>query len=381
MSDFVFRISPNILLGTQTITRLGALAMPYGTRFLLILDPATKEVGCPDKIRQSLSDTGIDFITYDEMPNNPDTTTLEQVIKLARSACIHGIIACGGEKALNLGRGVASLFNETKGIYDFVNGDMPSAQTLPLICIPTAIRDSFLFYERCATIDARSNQVCLLKMQDAITKLVIFDVSLCNTLSKSQIASISLNLLCMVFESYFSNRSTFFSDAIAEKTFELLAPSSNLTDPLAMPDSVDLSLLQCGCLSSLSVALSAPGPVTALAFAVHARYKVSRTLVSSILMPYLIEEAVFSSKKLVRAAKLLGAAGETCTTDEAATLLAENIRGRIARAGLPARLKELSLSIEQLAVAVNDAVTLDFVQYYAKPVSSDSLFNLVKQAY
>ena len=43
--------------------------------------------------------------------------------------------------------------------------------------------------------------------------------------------------------------------------------------------------------------------------------------------------------------------------------------------------KELSVSIEQLAVAVNDASQLDFVPFYAKPVSADVLFNLVKQAY
>lgn len=381
MSDFVFRISPNILLGTQTILRLGAQAAFFGSRFLVILDPATKEAGCPDRIKQTLEDSGVSFFQYDELPNNPDSTTLEQVIKLAKSACVQGIIACGGEKALNVGRGVAALFNETKSVYDFMSGDMPLSTPLPLICIPTAIRDSFLFYERCAIIDARSDQFRLIKVQDGLTKLVIFDVSLCSTLTKSQISSIALNMLCMVFETFFSSRSNFLSDAIAEKTFELMAPAANLTDPLSSMDSVDTDLLQCGCMVSLVASLSAPGPATALAFAVHARYKVSRSLVATILLPYLVEDAVFASDKLIKAAKLLGAVGENSTPEEAATLLAENIRSRIARAGLPARLKELSISIEQLAVAVNDAVQLDFIQYYAKPVTADSLFNLVKQAY
>lgn len=381
MNDLSFKVAPHVLLGNQTSSRLGALASPLASRYLLILDPATKESKAKEKLSQVLSDSNIDFIVYDDMPNNTDTETLIQVLKLAQGAHVQGIIACGGEKALNLGRGVASLFNEDKPIYDIVDGDVSRTEPLPLICMPTAIRDTFLFYERCAIIDARSNQFRLIKVQEGLTKEIIFDVALGATLTKNQISSISLNVLGLTFETYFSNRSSFLSDAIAEKIFELMAPADNLTDPLASPETVDEALLQCGCMSALAASLSAPGPVTALTFAAHARYKISRTLLSTILLPYLIEEAVFSSDRIKKAAKLLGACGENASPEEAADLLAENIRGRIARAGLPARIKELSISIEQVAAAVNDAMQLDFMPFYAKPVTADSLFNLVKQAY
>ncbi|MCQ2580037.1 MAG: iron-containing alcohol dehydrogenase [Treponemataceae bacterium] len=381
MNDLSFKVAPHILLGNQTSSRLGALASPLASRYLLVLDPATKETKAKEKLTQVLSESKIDFIVYEDMPNDPTTETLAQVLKLSQGAHIQGVIACGGEKALNLGRGVASLFNEDKPLYDFVDGDISHKEPLPLICIPTSIRDTFLFYERCAIIDARSNQFRLLKVQEGLTKEIIFDVSLGATLTKNQISSISLNLLCLAFETYFSNRSSFFSDAIAEKIFELMAPADNLTDPLASPETVDESLLQCGCMAALAASLSAPGPITALAFATYSRYKVSRSLLSAILLPYLIEEAVFSSDKILKAAKLLGACGNNATPEEAADLLAENIRGRIARAGLPARLKELSVSIEQIAASVNDAMQLDFIPFYAKPVTADSLFNLVKQAY
>lgn len=381
MNDLSFKVASHILLGNQTSSRLGALASPLASRYLLILDPATKETKAKEKLTQVLSESKIDFIVYEDMPNDPTTETLAQVLKLAQGAHIQGVIACGGEKALNLGRGVASLFNEEKPLYDFVDGDLSRKEPLPLICIPTSIRDTFLFYERCAIIDARSNQFRLLKVQEGLTKEIIFDVSLGATLTKNQISSISLNLLCLAFETYFSNRSSFLSDAIAEKIFELMAPADNLTDPLASPETVDESLLQCGCMAALAASLSAPGPITALAFATYSRYKVSRSLLSAILLPYLIEEAVFSSDKILKAAKLLGACGNNATPEEAADLLAENIRGRIARAGLPARIKELSVSIEQIAAAVNDAMQLDFMPFYAKPVTADSLFNLVKQAY
>lgn len=381
MNDFVFKISPNILIGTQTVSRLGSLAREHASRYLVILDPATKEGGVDEKLKKSLTDSDIEFIFYDDLPYNTDTATLTQTLSLARGACVQGVIACGGEKALNLGRGVASLYNEKKDVYDFVAGDLPETKALPLFIIPTSIRDTFLFFERCALIDARSEQICLLKMQEKVTTQVIFDTTLCATLTKNQIASISLNLLCMLVEAYFSKHANFLSDAMVEKAVQLMATPVNASDPLASPELVDGNVLQYGCMASLAVSLAAPGPVTALAFAVHAKHKVSRTLVSAILLPYLLEEGVFAGDKVITLAKMLGAIGESATVEEASMLLAENIRSRIARAGLPARLKELGVSLEQFASCTNEAMHLDFVQYYGKPVSSDSLFNLVKSAY
>ena len=381
MSDFIFKIAPNVLLGKQTITRLGSLICDKGSRFILILDPATYEAGCLDKITQSMQNSKLDFFTYDELPNNPDSVTLEEVIKLSRGGCIDGVIACGGEKALNLGRAVAALYNEKNTIYDFINGEIPTSKPIPLICIPTSIRDSFLFCDRSAVIDARSNQIRLLKLQDNICDLVIFDGDFSSTLTKNQVAAVALNILCMTFETYLSKKSSFLSDALAEKIFELMSPDESLTNPIAMNDASDLGILECGCMSSMTAALSSLGPVTALAWAVHARYKTSRTLISAILLPYLIEDTLFACDKLVTAAQRFGVVDRNATATEAAAKLAEEVRSRIAKASLPARLKDLSISIEQLALAVNDAVQLEFVQYYSKPINSDTLFNLVKLAY
>jgi len=50
-------------------------------------------------------------------------------------------------------------------------------------------------------------------------------------------------------------------------------------------------------------------------------------------------------------------------------------------AKLPTRLKDLSLSIEQLALAVEDAASLDYMSGLPRSMSSDDLFELVKQAY
>ena len=49
MADFIFRISPNIVLGSYTTSRLGQFARDYGSKYIIIMDPILKEVGTSDK--------------------------------------------------------------------------------------------------------------------------------------------------------------------------------------------------------------------------------------------------------------------------------------------------------------------------------------------
>ena len=59
----------------------------------------------------------------------------------------------------------------------------------------------------------------------------------------------------------------------------------------------------------------------------------------------------------------------------------DDIRRRLALAGLPTRLKDLGLSIDQLVPAAEDAAALDLMNYIPRAMSSDDLFDLIKQAY
>ena len=48
---------------------------------------------------------------------------------------------------------------------------------------------------------------------------------------------------------------------------------------------------------------------------------------------------------------------------------------------IPARLKDLSLSIEQLALAAEDAGELDLMNSLQRSMTTDDLFELIKKAY
>ena len=57
------------------------------------------------------------------------------------------------------------------------------------------------------------------------------------------------------------------------------------------------------------------------------------------------------------------------------------MRQKIAKVDIPARLKDLSLSIEQLALAAEDAGQLDLINNLQGSMTTDDLFEIIKKAY
>lgn len=382
MADFVFRVAPNILLGTYTLTRLAQFASTWGSNYMLIIDPVLKEYDVISKIQANLAEKQIQNFIFDEIPTAATSETLTQALQLARGAHIHGVIAVGGTKALSLGRAVASLYNETNNIYDYIEGAQPFSAALPFIQVPSMLRDTFMFADRAPVIDARNRSIKLMKTQNGICKACIIDPTLFLTLTQNQTDSMLLHTLSLAIEGYISTKASFFSDTLLEKAIQLLHYALDGANSIAMQTPKDILIAQGGCMASLGVGTSFPGVTSAIALTVHARYKISQSLVSAILLPYVIEEFLNSRiDRFANIARIMELSTDVTSPAVAVQSLIENIRSRIAIANLPARLKDLGLTIEQLVPAAQDASQLEIMNYVPQALTADDLFNLIKKAY
>ncbi|MDE5899513.1 MAG: iron-containing alcohol dehydrogenase [Treponemataceae bacterium] len=382
MTDLVFKISQHIVLGPYTITRLLQLAKGQGARFMIIMDPVLKEVSLQEKILQPLKEKGAEYFIFDNLADGAASREIEQALVLARKGHVNGIIAAGGTKALHVGAAVSALFHEERGIYDFLDGAATEREPLPLICIPTTIRAPFVFTAAVPVIDSRNRQAALLKACRSGCQLVIWDSNLTLSLTENQTASISLEALCLAVEAFLSQKASFFSDMFAEKALALMGMALDGTKALEVTTPADALLAQAGCTASVAAALSSVGVATLLALAMNARYRISRSLVAAILFPYIIEDAgKFKSDRIEKCARLMGCLPEGVGREGAAAAFAENIRQRLAKANLPVRLKELSVSVEQLALVAEDAGQLEIMNTLPRSMTADDLFDVLKLAY
>lgn len=382
MADFIFKISPNIILGSYIATRLGQHASDWGDRFMLVVDPILKESGTTAKITQSLDERGVEYFVFDEIPSTASTETLKDALLLARESHVHGVIAVGGGRTLNLAKAVCALYREKDDLYEYIDGKAATTSPLPLICVPTTVRDSFIFTDRTPVSDARSTKIRLLKTQNGLCKLVLWDPNLQINLTEKQSACMSIEVLSFAIEGYLSQKSNFFSDMIIEKSVQLLSYALDGVPSLSITTPQEVLLTQGGCMASLGGASSSFGVANLLANAINSRYQISRSLTTAILLPYIIEDAAsYRADKLATLAKLLRACPQETETADAVTALTEYVRQKIAKVNIPARLKDLSLTIEQLSLAAEDAGELDLMNALPRSMTTDDLFDLIKRAY
>lgn len=382
MSDFIFKIPQNIILGSYTATRIGEYIKPWGTKFMLILDPTLRQVSTIDKIVQPLSERKIDFFTFDDLPERPESKTIENALKLARQAHISGLIAVGGAKAISIGRAVAALFNSKKDVYAHIEDGSVEETPLPLICVPTTNRDTFVYTDLIPVVDSRSSTIKLLKAQNPIGKTILIDPNLTQTLSEHQTICMNVEVIAIALEAYLSQKATFFSDMMAEKSFQLMKYAIKGSDSLEVTTPQEILLSQSGCMASIAATTSSLGVCSLLALCLNSRYKISRSLTASLLLPHIIDDATnFRKDKLAKASRLIGATQVSDNETKACEDFAEFVRNQLALANLPTRLKDLGVTIEQLSLAAEDAGSLELINSLPRSMTTDDLFSIIKLAY
>ena len=115
---------------------------------------------------------------------------------------------------------------------------------------------------------------------------------------------------------------------------------------------------------------------------IYSRYHKSKSLISSILLPFQLEDvSKFKLAKVEKLAHFLRTCPEETTGEDAAKQLTEYVRQRIAKAALPTRLKDLNLTIEQLSLPVEDIRAVNLINNLPRSMTTDDLFDFVKLAY
>lgn len=382
MADFIFKLNPNIVIGSYTASRLGQYVHEWGKRFFVILDPILKELKMADKILQPLAEHKVETIVFSELGDGTSTKTVARALTLAKEGHVHGIIAIGGSKALTIGRAVAAYYNEVHDLYTFAGGALPNTQPIPCICVPTTYRFPYIFTNDLPLTDSRNRQVKFLKVQNNVCKLALVDSNLMLSLTENQKATLSLDILNLAIEAYISQKSNFFGDMFAEKAVEILSFAFNGSPSLDITTPEEVLLAQAGAMASMAVSSSSLGMVSLLSLGINSRYQIKKSLLSAIILPFALEEAgKFKAAKLERLSKIIGASTADLTGEDAVKAFVDYVRQRIAAANLPTRLKDTKLSIEQLSLAIEDISQTDVMNQLAKSMTADDLFDFIKQAY
>ena len=382
MPDLAFSVPTEIKFGLDVANRLAAVVSEYGERALLVTEAILYEGKVIDRVQALLEKKGLQYIVYDEVVPNATSSVVDDGVKLARGAHADVVVGLGGVRTLSVGKLIAMVAAGQAEMDDYLSGMLPKPVSLPYVALPTTCRDPFLLTAEYLVTDSRDRSAKLGRVPAGPARAVIIDPRLSATLPPKFTATTLMDTFLAGLEGYLSSRNNFLSETFFLPALELIGrtigPLRDAPDDLR----VRMNASTAGLLVALGLTVSRAGVGAALSYAINGRFMVPKSWVASILLPHVMEfYSGVAAEKLARVAAFLGEQVSAAAPVDGAARAVEAARRVLGSLGLPTRLRDFDLKLDDMVEAASTARSFDMMNYLPRSISSEDLYELLKSAY
>ncbi len=381
MQEFVFHVPARIHIGTDTISQLGVLAADYGERALIVTETAVEDAGIVERARSLLERASIGVIVYDEIASAPDTQTIGRAVSMARAGHVQLVIGIGGPRVLTVARCVAAYAPAGDEFVEALSGKLVE-RPLSYLEVATSGRHHGMLRDFCVVSEGGKKLPRIIATQPGLLRHAIIDSRLLSTLSHRLTLAVVLDTMLAGVEGYLSARSNVLSDTLFLRAVGVCREAvehllSHPDDPRAQVRACEASFM-----TALGLSTSSQGIAGAVAYAINARFDVPKAWVAVVLLPYVLDYfETARPTKITELARALGARLEDIDQGSTSYLAGDAARRILGKTGLPARLRDLDLKLDDLMVVADAASEFDLIGHVPAPVSSQELYDLLRQAF
>ena len=382
MPDILFHVPTRVVFGLDTINRIGQLVTDYGERAFLVTEAILYEGKVINKLQDILDKKGVSYIVFDEVVPNATSRTVDDGVTLARGSHANVVIGLGGVRTLSIAKSIAMTASSENDMDDFLSGVQPQGQPLAYIEVPTTCRNPFMFGDEYLVVDGRDRTGKIGRTQKGITKAALIDPKLSLTLPAKYTATTIMDTLLACIEGFLSAKANFLSDTYLQRAIEILG--GVIKEGIQNVDDIRMRMnaSTAGLLMGLGLSTSRLGIGSALAFAINARFMSPKSWVSTIFLPYVMEFALnVRGDRIAQVARLLGEDVSDASSVEAPVRGIDAVRRVISSLGLPTRLREFDLSLDEMIEVAGAARSFDMMNYLPRVVSTEDIYELIKSAF
>lgn len=334
---------------------------------LVVTDAMLVKCGVAEKIENVLKDGGISYEIDDEVKPNPTIANVHTGLDKLKVSGADFIIAVGGGSVIDTAKAIAVIANNPDN-YDVVSlegVDKSKNPPMPIIAVPTTAgtgSETTMDYVITNTGQKRK-MACMDSM--VVPVVAILDTDIMASLPLKMTAATAMDALTHAVESYLSKGAFDFSEMLSLKAVSLISANflkviKNLND-LEAKKALAMAQYMAG-MSFTNVGL---GIVHSMAHPLSAFYDVPHGVANALILPYVLKfNSVTCEDKMVTLAKTFDPEFDERYGSEAATeRCIELINTFNSIAGLPHKLKEINVKVEDIDAlareALNDAATPD----------------------
>lgn len=203
--DFQYFLPVNLIFGRGKIAKAGTLTAQYGKRALLVTGRnSTKKTGLLDKTAALLKKAGVESVIFDQVEQNPLTTTAYRGAEIAKENRCDVVVGLGGGSVMDAAKAIAFIAVNDGDLSDYIFAKRSSDEALPVVLITTTCGtgsegNGFAVLSNPDTCDKKS-----LRCSAIVPKASIIDPELMLTMPKQILASVGFDALCHNMEAYIS---------------------------------------------------------------------------------------------------------------------------------------------------------------------------------
>lgn len=227
MLNFNYCNSTRYVYGPGEHLNTGRLLHPFvsGKVLLHYGGGSVIRTGLLDRIRKSLDAAGISYVELGGVKPNPSVALVREGIALCRQERVKLVLAVGGGSVIDSAKGIAVGVPNLCDVWELYShkGSVPEHNPLPVATVLTLPAAGSENSPNTVLSDEATKRKLGFKHMMLRPVLSIVDPSLFLTLPQNQMAYGACDMLCHIFERYFTNTTqTDLSDALAEATMRTI---------------------------------------------------------------------------------------------------------------------------------------------------------------
>ncbi|WP_283621799.1 1-propanol dehydrogenase PduQ [Limosilactobacillus avium] len=267
------QFKPQIWTGSNALDGLKSIK---GHKVFLVTDPFMVKSGAIKQIEDKVNVNNDVKVFSDIQPDPP----IDQIVKGIEQINDFGadlLIAVGGGSAIDATKGMKFFWQKTH-----------DGKEIKLIAIPTTSGTGSEVTNFAVITDADKGVKYPLVTDDVLPSIALLDANLVKTAPQSITVDTGMDVLTHCLESYVSKGANAFSDAFAEKAFQIVF--NNIRRVSANGDDMDArqKMHDASCIAGLAFNLAGLGINHSIAHAAGAKFHIPHGRLNTIIMPEVI---------------------------------------------------------------------------------------------
>jgi len=381
---FEFTIPTKIEFGIDCLARLGYFAQSLGDKIIVITENIQNQTGVIYNVENILKGKGIESIIYDGIFPNADSQVIDEVALIARKSKSNVVIGIGGSRTCNIAKTVSFLCSNDGEISDYIHGKEGNGKRIPYIEIPTTFREVYALTNSAYLTDAYDQKNRVISLDGQGTDILMVDPAIMSAIPLNNAVYIALDILAISMEGYISLKVNPLVEPILLRGIEIVF--YNIMDYIKNPLDVTIreNLCTAGLFTSIANIITGFGICFALSLGMSGKNRVSKSIVSSILLPYMMEYNIsVAASRFAKIARVMGKNIEGLAETDAAYLSIEAITEFKSNLGinLYQKISEIGLEKDDLAEAAEVAIRFEDINSIPRRASFENLMEILEKAY